>query len=91
MNEQVPPSVSRPRGLAALSPERRREIARQGGRCSARRKMALPAERRREIAQAGARALHARGLAHQWTSEEAAAAGQIGGTISRPPARKGHE
>jgi general stress protein YciG len=43
----------RPRGLAAMSPERRREIASMGGRTS-----------------------QARGTAHQWTAEEASAAGK---------------
>jgi general stress protein YciG len=45
----------RPRGLAALSPERRREIASKGGRTS-----------------------QSRGTAHQWTAEEASAAGKKG-------------
>ena len=43
----------KPRGFAALSPERRREIASQGGRTA-----------------------QARGTAHQWTAEEASAAGK---------------
>jgi uncharacterized protein len=46
---------SRARGLAAMSPERRREIASKGGRTS-----------------------QARGTAHQWTAEEASAAGKKG-------------
>lgn len=45
----------RPRGLAAMSPERRREVASKGGRTS-----------------------QARGTAHQWTAEEASAAGKKG-------------
>ncbi len=45
----------RPRGLAGMSPERRREIASKGGQ-----------------------AAHARGTAHQWTAEEASAAGKRG-------------
>ncbi|HEX7734277.1 MAG TPA: KGG domain-containing protein [Ktedonobacteraceae bacterium] len=48
-------SSKRPRGLAAMSPERRREIASKGGRTS-----------------------QARGTAHQWTAEEASAAGKKG-------------
>jgi general stress protein YciG len=43
------------RGLAAMSPEKRREIASKGGRTS-----------------------QARGTAHQWTPEEASAAGKKG-------------
>jgi uncharacterized protein len=45
--------TGRARGLAAMSPERRREIASKGGRTS-----------------------QARGTAHQWTPEEASAAGK---------------
>ncbi|MDQ6660604.1 MAG: general stress protein [Chloroflexota bacterium] len=48
-------STGRARGLAAMSPERRREIASMGGRTS-----------------------QARGTAHQWTPEEASAAGKKG-------------
>jgi uncharacterized protein len=48
-------STRRARGLAAMSPERRREIASKGGRTS-----------------------QARGTAHQWTPEEASAAGKKG-------------
>jgi general stress protein YciG len=48
------------RGFAAMSPERQREIASQGGR-----------------------AAHQKGTAHQFTSEEAAKAGRIGGLRSR--------
>jgi general stress protein YciG len=48
-------NAKRMRGLAAMSPERRREIASKGGRTS-----------------------QARGTAHQWTPEEASAAGKKG-------------
>lgn len=48
-------NTRRARGLAAMSPERRREIASMGGRAS-----------------------QARGTAHQWTAEEASAAGKKG-------------
>ncbi len=51
----VKTTPKRPRGLAAMSPERRREIASKGGRAS-----------------------QARGTAHQWTAEEASAAGKKG-------------
>jgi hypothetical protein len=43
----------------------------------------MNAERQREIASLGGRAAHAKGTAHQFTSEEAAAAGRIGGLRSR--------
>jgi general stress protein YciG len=47
--------TGRARGLAAMSLEKRREIASKGGRTS-----------------------QARGTAHQWTPEEASAAGKKG-------------
>ncbi|HEV2583142.1 MAG TPA: KGG domain-containing protein [Ktedonobacteraceae bacterium] len=52
---KLPMKSGRRRGLAAMSPERRREIASMGGRTS-----------------------QARGTAHQWTAEEASAAGKKG-------------
>lgn len=48
-------NMRRARGLAAMSPEKRREIASKGGRTS-----------------------QSRGTAHQWTPEEASAAGKKG-------------
>jgi len=44
---------------------------------------AYDATRRREIAAQGGRAAHRHGTAHQWTREEAAAAGRKGGALSR--------
>ena len=55
LEEMILETTKRPRGLAAMSPERRREIASKGGRTS-----------------------QARGTAHQWTAEEASAAGKKG-------------
>jgi len=40
-------------------------------------------EKQREIASKGGRAAHQKGTAHEWTSEEARAAGRKGGQISR--------
>lgn len=40
-------------------------------------------ERQREIARKGGRAAHKQGVAHQWSSEEARAAGRKGGQSSR--------
>lgn len=40
-------------------------------------------ERQREIASQGGKAAHAKGTAHQWTSDEARAAGRKGGIASR--------
>jgi general stress protein YciG len=62
MTDQRLPGVNnlgapkKPRGFAALTPERRAEIASQGGI-----------------------AAHRSGRAHQFTSEEAKAAGKLGG------------
>jgi general stress protein YciG len=78
--QQQPP---RPRGLAAVAPERRREIARKGGKASRGGFRAMPAKRLREVAAEGARRAHANGNAHEWTSEEA----RIAGTMGHPPRR----
>lgn len=40
-------------------------------------------EKQREIASKGGRAAHVKGTAHEWSSEEARAAGRKGGQISR--------
>lgn len=40
-------------------------------------------EKQREIASKGGRAAHAKGTAHEWSSEEARAAGRKGGMVSR--------
>lgn len=48
------------RGFAAMSPDKRREIASKGGRTA-----------------------HEIGMAHQWDSDEARAAGRKGGHLSR--------
>ncbi len=40
-------------------------------------------EKQKEIASKGGRAAHAKGTAHEWTSDEARAAGRKGGQISR--------
>lgn len=44
---------------------------------------AMPPERRREVASKGGRTAHEVGMAHQWNSEEARAAGKKGGHLSR--------
>ncbi len=43
----------------------------------------LTPERQRAIASKGGRAAHAKGTAHEWTSDEARSAGRKGGQISR--------
>lgn len=40
----------------------------------------MDAEKQRALASKGGKAAHAKGTAHQWTSEEARAAGKKGGT-----------
>lgn len=40
-------------------------------------------EKQREIASKGGRAAHSKGTAHEWTSDEARAAGRKGGQASR--------
>ena len=58
---ELPRLIERKRGFAALTAERRREIARHGGQTA-----------------------HARGVAHEFTREEAREAGRKGGrTISK--------
>ncbi|NTS42675.1 general stress protein [Flavisolibacter sp. BT320] len=43
---------------------------------------AMSAERQRQIASQGGRAAHQQGVAHQWSTEEAKAAGKKGGQAS---------
>jgi general stress protein YciG len=51
---------------------------------SARRGFAsMSPEKQREIARKGGRAAHEKGTAHEWTPDEARAAGRKGGQISR--------
>lgn len=40
-------------------------------------------EKQREIASKGGRAAHAKGTAHEWSSDEARQAGRKGGMVSR--------
>ncbi|GAA4728321.1 KGG domain-containing protein [Flavisolibacter ginsenosidimutans] len=43
---------------------------------------AMTAERQREIASQGGRAAHEQGVAHEWSKDEARAAGKKGGQAS---------
>jgi len=43
----------------------------------------MTVEARRQIASLGGKAAQAKGTAHQWTKEEASAAGRVGGRASR--------
>lgn len=44
---------------------------------------AMSPEKRRAIASKGGKAAHAKGTAHQWTSEDAYEAGKVGGHLSQ--------
>ena len=48
-------------------------------------------EQQREIASKGGQAAHRKGVAHEWTSEEARAAGRKGGQASRSGNRQNSE
>lgn len=41
----------------------------------------MPKDKQKEIASKGGKAAHARGTAHQWTTEEAREAGSKGGSM----------
>ena len=43
----------------------------------------MSSDKQREIASKGGRAAHEKGTAHEWTADEARAAGRKGGQISR--------
>lgn len=43
----------------------------------------MSSDKQREIASKGGRAAHEKGTAHEWTPDEARAAGRKGGQISR--------
>jgi len=43
----------------------------------------MSAEKKREIASKGGKAAHALGTAHKFSSEEARAAGRVGGKLSK--------
>ncbi len=43
----------------------------------------MTSDKQREIASKGGRAAHVKGTAHEWTSDEARAAGRKGGQVSR--------
>jgi uncharacterized protein len=64
MADDTPTTDRKPRGFAAMPPERRSAIGRQGGIAG-----------------------HKLGTAHEFTREEAQAAGRKGGQISKRPKR----
>lgn len=81
INDETTPQP--PHGLARHSPERRREIAALGGVRSSGGFRSMTPEQRREAGRKGGTIAHQRGRAHQWTREEAAAAGRKGGCQPR--------
>jgi uncharacterized protein len=83
--DQVPYVVA---GCAGQSPESQVMNEAVKGRMPGERKerrgfASMSPEKQREIASKGGRAAHAKGTAHEWTSEEARSAGRKGGQISR--------
>ncbi len=78
------PVTPRPRGFAAMSPEKQKAIASLGGRAAHERGTAhqFNSDEAREAGRKGGRAAHARGTAHQFTPEEAREAGRKGGRRS---------
>ena len=48
----------------------------------------MDANRQKEIASKGGRAAHAKGTAHEWSSDEARAAGRLGGRRSGTTRRR---
>ena len=48
----------------------------------------MPAYKRRAIASKGGTASHAKGVAHEWTSEEAREAGHKGGKVAHQRKRR---
>lgn len=83
---EQPQKQKRPRGVANWTSEQRSLAAREHAKHHPRGFAAMSPERRREIARRGGKRGHELGVAHRWTSEEAAAAGRIGGKASRRPA-----
>ena len=60
-----------------------KEGAVEGMRKERRGFASMSPEKQREIASKGGRAAHEKGTAHEWTADEARAAGRKGGQISR--------
>jgi general stress protein YciG len=69
------------RGFAAMSPEKRREIAALGGKAlhASGKAHRFTSQEASEAGRKGSAVAHARGTAHRFTSDEARAAGQKGG------------
>lgn len=79
--EEAPKPPGKPRGFAAMSPEKRREMGSRGGRAAHARGVANTFTT--ETARAAGRIPHERGTAHKWSSDAAREAGKLGGARSR--------
>lgn len=77
----MPSGTKVKRGFAAMSAQRQREIAREGGRAAHASGNAheFTQEEAREAGRKGGKAAHASGHAHEFTSQEAREAGRKGG------------
>jgi general stress protein YciG len=75
------------RGLAAMSPERRREIASKGGKATQAKGTGnrFTPESAREAGVKGGKSAQASGKAHRFTTETAREAGIKGGRPSHKP------
>jgi len=75
----------KPRGFAAMDPQRQREIASRGGKAAHQKGTAheFNADEARSAGSKGGLAAHRRGTAHEFDSEEAREAGRKGGQASR--------
>ena len=76
-----------------MRPERgdERDSSENRSRTSRRGFAAMDPEKQRQIARQGGKAAHQQGVAHQWTTEEARAAGRKGGQNSRGGGRKSEQ
>jgi general stress protein YciG len=77
----MPKKTGKPRGFAAMSVEKRREIARKGGRSAQAKGTGHKINHEEAVAagRKGGKSATQRGTAHRWTNEEAQAAAQKSG------------
>ena len=78
---EEPPATPGPNGPYVVGHDE--EVAVDGVRKERRGFASMSPEKQREIASKGGRAAHEKGTAHEWTPDEARAAGRKGGQISR--------
>lgn len=82
-------SPRKPRGLAALPPERRKAISQMGGKAThaTERAHKFTSDEAREAGAKGGRRAQQLGTAHRFTAEEAAEAGRKGGLARKQAAQ----